>query len=195
MSEYVVTLPSVDAVTLSPNPVSKAIPQNTKKREALRLLAQASACTAYMKLDGVLHFGNLTVADTPVQTLTGDELYNFDGVSISNKVDAVQLRVRDSFANTEYIYTAGEGENVKTINNSCVYTGNGQYVADWLLACYQRRRNYSVSNQGDPALEIGDTLKIYDAYGQNLNAAMTGFTLSFNGAIEIVTTAIGEAGT
>lgn len=171
--------------------VNMAIPENTRKREALRLLAQASACTAWMKLDGVLHFGNLPVASSEVQTLTGDDLYNFNGISISNKVDAVLLKVRNSYANTEAEYLAGEGTNVKTVNNPCVYSDNGQYVANWLLECYQRRRNYAVSNQGDPALEIGDTVKIYDAYGQNLNAAMTGFTLTFGGAIEIVTNALG----
>lgn len=174
-------------------PVSTAIPENTKKREALRLLAQAAACTAWMTLDGKLHFGNLAVSDIPVQTLTGDELYNYDGISISTKVDAINLRVRDSFANTEYVYSAGEGTNVKTINNPCVYPSNGQSVANWLLECYQRRRSYAASNQGDPALEIGDTIKIYDAYGQNLNTAMTGMTMTFTGALDIVTNALASA--
>lgn len=173
--------------------VSTAIPENTKKREALRLLAQASACTAYMKLDGVLHFGNLSVADEAAQTLTADDLYSFDGISISAKVDAVLLKVRDAYSNTESEYMAGEGTNFKTINNPCVHADNGQHVANWLLECYQRRRNYAVSNQGDPALEIGDTIKVYDAYGQNLNVAMTGLTLTFNGAINIVTNALASS--
>ncbi len=170
--------------------VSKAIPENTKKREALRILAQAAACTCWPTREGVLHFGRLDVEDNAVQTISADELYNFNGISIASKVDVVELQVRNDYENTENIYRAGTGEIIKTFVNPCVYSGNGQYVANWLLECYQRRRNYAVSNQGDPALEIGDTVKIYDAYGQNLNVAMTGFTLNFSGAIEIVTNAV-----
>lgn len=170
--------------------VNTAYPRNTKKREALRMLAQASACTVWMKLDGVLHFGNLPVAETAVQTISGDDLFSYNGISVLSKVDAVKLVVRNQYADTEKVFTAGEGENVKTVNNPCVYSANGQYVANWLYEIYQRRRKYSVSNQGDPALEIGDTIKIHDAYGQNLNAAMMGFQISFDGALEIVTNAL-----
>lgn len=171
--------------------VNSCIPEDTLKREALRLVAQAACCTCWINREGLLHFGALDVDSVPAQTISDNELYNFDGISISQNVGAVKLVVQDVFAETEETtYTSGTGANIKVIHNPCAY--NGQAVADWLYSNYQRRRRYAVQNQGDPALEIGDTVKIYDAYKQNLNAAMTGLELRYDGVLSIITSAVGE---
>lgn len=86
---------------------------------------------------------------------------------------------------TEATYTSGSGKNVKTVSNPCAY--NGQTVADWLLACYNRRVNYKTPNRGNPAVEIGDTITIYDAYGANGNAAVTNIDLNYNGGLAATT--------
>lgn len=175
---------------LSTTSVSTAIPQDTSKREAIRLLAQASCCTCWMDRDGVLQFADLTVG-TSVDTLTGDELYNWSGISIADKVGSVELVVKDEYADTENTYTSGTDTPVKTIRNPCVAAANGNTVAAWLLSCYQRRKKYNVKNRCNPAVEISDTITIYDVYGENADATATGISITYDGGLYANTKAVG----
>lgn len=173
--------------------VGMTIAVGTTKREAIRLLAQAAMCSVWVDRDGVMQFANLTAADTAVSQLTADELYNYDGVSVSAKVDAVVVKSKNPLVENsqEQTYTAGTSGATKTINNSCVTAATGQAVANWLLSCYKRRKNYAVKNRCDPAVEVADTIKIADAYGQSGNAAVTEISISYDGGIYANTSAIG----
>lgn len=161
--------------------VSKAIPKGTTKREAIRYLAQAAMCSVWVDRAGVLQIRPLTVAGTANDYLDGDRMPSMAGISISEPVEKVTLRVRNEFTTnlngefttTETQYTAGSGTKEKSFENPCVAAVNGQAVANWLLAQCNRRVNYDKPNRGNPAVEIGDTLKIYDAYGENRNAVVT----------------------
>ena len=53
-------------------------------------------------------------------------------------------------------------------------------------------KRYAVRNRCDPAVEIGDTLKIADVFGNNENAFVTGLDVSFNGTLSANTKAAGE---
>ena len=123
--------------------------------------------------------------------ITPNELYDYDGVAISEAVDCVQLHVKSDYSSIDETVTAGSGKNIKSVNNPCVAPANYQSVAAWLLAQYNRRKIYSVKNRGNPALETGDTLKISDAFGQNESAVQTGLVLSFNGSLYAITKGVG----
>lgn len=171
--------------------VVPAVPRKTTRREAIRLLAQAAMCSVWFDRSGNLHIAELS-AGAVLGEITPDELYNYDGVSISEAVDCVELHIKSDYANIDTTITAGSGKNIKSVNNPCVAPANYQSVAAWLLAQYNRRKIYSVKNRGNPALETGDTIKISDAFAQNENAVQTGMELTFSGGgIYAVTKGVG----
>lgn len=176
--------------------VCNAYPENCTKREALRLLAQAARCSCWMDRDGFLRFGLLDVG-MPVERIGADELYNFNGLELAESVDAVEVIARqtedENGEKVENIFVSGAGENLASVNNPCVALSEGQAVADWLRLCYRRRRKFRANNQGDPALDVGDTVEIADAYGQTLPAVMTGVKLTYDGILTAETKATGEA--
>ena len=157
-----------------------AYPEGTTRREALRLLAQATCCAIWVDRDGILQMHPLEVG-APDDELNVDRVPSLGGISVSEPVDCVTLTVRNKYADTEVIYTAGSGKRVKAINNPCVAPANGQSVADWILAQLNRRVRYDKQNRCNPAVEVGDTLTIYDAYGGDRDAAVTSIAISFGG--------------
>lgn len=172
--------------------VVTAYPEGTTKREALRLLAQACCCAVWVDRDGITQIQPLDTG-TPADELNADRMPSMGGISVSEPVDCVTLTVRNEYTDTEVIYAAGSGKRVKNIDNPCVAPANGQAVADWLLAQYNRRVRYDKPNRCNPAVEVGDTLTVYDAYGENRNAAVTEIAVSFDGGgLESKIKAVGE---
>lgn len=173
--------------------VSMAIPSETSRREALRLLAQAAMCSLWIDRAGILQMRPLRVAKQADDFLDADRMPSMAGVVVSEPVDRVVLRVRDAFSETEEAtFTVGVGKREKTFDNPCVTLENGERVAAWLLEELTRRVHYDKPNRGNPAIEIGDTLQIFDAYGENRNAVVTEITLNFDGGLEATTKAVGE---
>lgn len=179
--------------------ISMAIPRGTTKREASRYLAQAAMCSIWVDRSAVLQAHPLTVEATVDDELNADRMPSMAGISVSEPVDRVVLTVRNEYTTdldgnqrtTETQYVAGTGKREKTFENPCVAAANGQAVANWLLAQCNRRVNYDKPNRGNPAVEIGDTLKIYDAYGENRNAVVTSQDFSFDGGLSSRTQGVG----
>ena len=173
--------------------VMLSIPQNTTRREAVRLLAQAARVCVYAERDGNLRFCRpiLDGAADDIHAITPNELYDYDGITISEPVGILRLVVKDGYSGTEITYTAGTAGREMTVNNPCIASENGDAVASWLLSKYARRKQYAVKNRCDPALELFDTVRIADAYGQNDAAMITGITVKYNGGLSAETEAIG----
>ncbi len=173
--------------------VMMSIPQNTTRREAVRMLAQAARACVYAERDGNLRFcrPSLDGSAEGIPEITKNELYNYDGITISEPVGAVKLVVNDEYADTEIIYTAGTSGREMTVRNPCVASENGDAAAAWLLSKYARRKQYNVKNRCDPALELFDAVRISDAYGQNDAALITGITVKYNGGLSAETEAVG----
>lgn len=167
--------------------VRMAVPESAKRREAVRMLAQAAMCSVWTKRDGALLFHPLAVADEPDGRLTASELYNYDGISVGSRTDCVELSTMSEFDEVEKVYIAGSGDKVVSVRNPCVADENGQAVAEWLLAQYNRLKSYNVQNRCDLATEIGDTLNVADAYGQNANATVIGIEIRYNGGLSATT--------
>lgn len=179
--------------------VSKAIPTDMTKREAIRCLAQAAMCSVWVDRAGVLQIRPLTVAATAHDELTADRVPSMGGISVSEPVEKIVLSVKNEYTTdingnprtTETIYTAGTGAKEKSYSNPCVAAANGAVVAAWLLAQNNKRVRYDKPNRGNPAIEVGDTLKIYDAYGENRNAVVTEQEFNFGGGLSAKTKAVG----
>lgn len=178
--------------------VHMSIPEGTTVREAVRMLAQAARCTPYFDRESILRFEDFVVKDASDGEITADELYDFSGVSVSEKVYGVRLWVQDDYRigtdgtpGRQKVFYSGDEALAAGYSNPCIADSEGQEVADWLLQTANMMRRYKVKNRCDPAVEIGDTLRIADAYGNNGNAVVTGLNIRFGQSLSATTEAIG----
>lgn len=179
--------------------VHMSVPPETPARKALQMFSQAARCTAYVGRDSVLRFVDLALKDSPDGFITEDELHDYSGVGITDRVHGVRLTVSDEFRpgkdgtpGRQVYWYAGDEGRAKGYSNPCVADSEGQSVADWLFRVANMRKKYSVRNRCDPAAEIGDTLNIADAYGNHENAIVTGLDIRFGSSLMATTEAIGE---
>lgn len=77
----------------------------------------------------------------------------------------------------------GNTESVKKVQNPLVRKEFAQDFAGWNLAIEQKRVKYSLAGRGNPESEIGNTIKIYDAYSENRNAIIIKQEYEFDGAL------------
>lgn len=96
----------------------------------------------------------------------------------------------------ETVWTAqqldiGEGEQLQTVENPLVAPGAEQALADWLLARRREIYLYTVSERGNPAREIGDSVRIFDAYGEHRTALASKIELDFDGTLSGAMEAVG----
>jgi hypothetical protein len=172
--------------------VSMAIQQGTTKREAIRLFAQAAMCSVWVDRAGVLQIHLLTVKGTEDDFLDADRMPSMAGITVSEPIEKVTLTVKNEYTGTETQYASGTGTKEKNYSNPCVAAANGQAVANWLLAQDNKRVRYDKPNRGNPAIEVGDTLKIYDEYGENRNAVVTSQEFTFDGGFSARTKGVGS---
>lgn len=189
----------VDLGGLGAELVSLRIRDTHNKRTVLRYLAQAARASIWIARNGTLTFRRLVVADSSAGQITADELYDWSGVSIAEEITGVTLSVERELEKDENddpvveTYTSGEpddeGAHTAIYENPCVLAANGQAVADWLLVMSNWRKQYAVKNRCDPAVELGDTLMIEDAFHNDNNAVVTGIEVSYDGTLSAVTSA------
>ncbi len=176
--------------------INKCIPYNLSHREAIRMIAQASKSTCYFNRNDTLVFAEVTVSETSADVLNNDNMYTPAKVKDLGRINRIELIVNNQYAETETIYIAsnkasGESERVKTFENPLAYDGQG--VANWLLAIEQMRVKYELQERGNPAREISDTVKIYDAYNENRNAVITKEEYIYDGTLRANTEARGNS--
>lgn len=173
--------------------VRKSISAKTTKREALRMLAQAACCTIFSDRYGVIHITPPVIGEA-VGEITPDELYSYAGVSVSAKVDGVELTAEPITPadGAAYQYTAGGGRSIETFDNPCVSVSSGPAVAEWLLAVCNWRKKFAVQNRCDPAVDILDTIRIHDIYGHMGASMVTGYNIEYTGGLSATTEAVGE---
>lgn len=191
---------AVDYGGLDAEPVSVAVRDTHDKRVILRYLAQAARATCWIDRDNVLRFRRIVTAEEEVGSITSDELYDWSGVSIAEEYTGVTLTVPrelesdpETGGDVTETYHSGiaddSGAAVASYENPCVAPGQGQAVADWLLVMANRRKKYAVKNRCDPAVEIGDTLVIADAFHNDDRAVITGLDIEYDGGLSCVTEA------
>ena len=129
-----------------------------------------------------------------VDTLDGENLYLPPKISVGERINIVEVVSKDEYTlgvdgkpePTENIYTAnnkevGETDRVKKIDNPLA---NGDDVAEWLLMVYAERIAFETQERGNPAVELSDTIRLYDAYGENRNAIITRQEYKFDGGLK-----------
>ena len=168
--------------------IRTCIPQNTSAREAIRMCAQAAMCSCYVDANDSLHFFKPKIKDTPDDQLTRDRISEEPTVSIGDRYNAVTVKRSNSYEENskEESYTlsaAGTGEIVieKEISNDLIV--NLEQWAEWALPWIQRRTTFDIEYRGNPAIEMGDTVQVYDAFRVNGMAYVESYQLDFDGGL------------
>lgn len=179
--------------SLSSTTVSKATPKNTTKRAATHYFAQAAKATCFFDREGVLNIKALEAGDY-VDDIDITNIYSSDIARMNEYVNMIRLTVKDEYTNpeTSNTYYGGSGLYYRELQNNCVYTGNGTNVAQWLLKQYDRRVYFEIQHRGNPALELGDTIRITTADGTRYLAVIYNqlFEYGFGGGLKCTIEAI-----
>ena len=168
--------------------IRKCIPQETSAREAIRMCAQAAMCTCYVDPNDSLHFIRPVLKEIPDDQLTRDRLAEEPTVNIGDRYNAVTIKRNDSYVEDteEESYTlsaAEEGDMVITKEVSNDLVNDMQEWAQWALPWIQRRTSFNIEYRGNPAIEMGDTVQVYDAFDVNGMALVESHDLEFNGGL------------
>ncbi|QIB68622.1 hypothetical protein Ami103574_04495 [Aminipila butyrica] len=170
--------------------IGRCIPPDVTHKEAIRLIAQAAGAVCFFNREDELEFVELALSTT-ADTLDNSKLTEPAKVSVADRINKVEVTSRDEYADIEAIYTAsnkeaGEVDKVQTVNNPLVISSD---TAEWILDVLQKRITYSLPERGNPAREVGDTVKIYDAYNENRNAITTQEEFWYSGYLKANTEA------
>jgi len=179
---------------LSSTTVSRATPKDTSKRAAIHYLTQAAKSTCFLDRNRVLQVKPFDSGTTFVDAFNMDNIYRSDIFRMSDYVNMIRLTVTNSYVDPEdtHTYNGGSGLYYREIENSCVYTGNGQSVADWLLQQAKRRTYFEMETRGNPALELGDTVQVELEDGTVYLAVIFEQTFEYDGGLKATVKAVAE---
>ena len=174
--------------------IGRGIPPNTTVREALRLVAQAARCVCYFNRVDILSFIEPKIGDV-VDYLDNDKMAQLPTISDTGLINSVEIESRNDYDEDaeEKVYKAqniaiDEEERKISISNPCVISDD---VAEWVLNLCRYRITYNITERGNPARELIDTVNVADIYGEIRN----GITLrqsvkggkGLSGELEVVT--------
>lgn len=181
--------------SLSGTIVSRATPKDTSKRAAIHYLTQAAKSTCFLDRNRVLQVKPFDTGNTFVDATNMDNIYRPDIFRMSDYVNMIRLSVPNPYIDPEpepERYHGGSGYYYREIENSCVYTGNGQAVADWLLRQFKKRVYFEMETRGNPALELGDTIQVELEDGTVYLAVIFEQTFEYDGGLKATVKAIAE---
>ncbi len=165
--------------------VQKCIPLDTSHREALRLIAQAGQCICFFDRYNTLTFREVDLSSF-VDELNDDRMVKRPTITDTGLINKVVVTARNEYSESEevvYISTDKEDdetENALEVSNALAAS---QDVADWLLQMSKLRIEYDITEQGNPARELCDSVKVYDIYGENKNTLTVSERFTFDGAL------------
>lgn len=174
--------------------VSKTTPKDTSKRAAMHYFVQASKATCYLNRQGTVKVKALDVS-TPVDTIDYNCIYEKSIANMSSYVDRIRLVVTDEYAESteegdnSVVYYGGTGRHYREIQNNCVYSANGTSVAEWLLKQASRRVYFEIEYRGNPAIELGDTIRIITSSRTYL-AVVYSQSFEYDGGLKVTLKAI-----
>ena len=161
-------------------------PKDTSKRAGIHYFTQAAKATCFLDRNKVLQVRQLNKGKS-VDYLNMDNIYKADILRLSDYINMIRLSVPNPYIDPEpepSRYYGGSGLYYREIENSCVPSQNGQAVANWLLSQAERRIYFEMETRGNPALELGDTVKIKTKEGVIYFAVIFSQTFEYNGGLK-----------
>ena len=175
--------------------VSKATPKDTTKRAAIHYTAQAGCGTCWFDREGRLNIKKLDGGNF-VDELDATNIYSNDIAKMNEYVNMIRLTVKDEYTDpeTSNTYYGGSGLYYRELQNNCVDADNGTAVAQWVLRQYQRRVYFEIQSRGNPALELGDTIRIIMPDGTKYIAVIYDQTFEYDGGLKCTIKAVEATG-
>lgn len=171
---------------LATREVSQSLPKDCSCREAICFLAVSARCAVFLDRNANLVFFDPLVEKLSIDILDYDKMETMPKITVGEKINGVELTVKNEYTETETVWSVTD-ENTDEIPQIAEYSNptstDGTKVAEWLLEMQKRRLNYKISERGNPAREIGDTVTVYDAYGGKRNAIVTNQSFNFDGGL------------
>ena len=166
--------------------VMRSLPKECSCREAICQLAVAARCSVLFDRYANLVFFDPLIEANAVDSLDYDVMATMPKITVGEKINAVELTVKNEYTEKEKVWsvadsTSNEIPQVSEHSNSV--TSEGTETATWLLEMLKRRVSYSVTERGNPAREIGDSVIVYDAYGGTRKAVVTKQSFNFDGGL------------
>lgn len=138
-------------------------PKDTSKRAGIHYFTQAAMGTCFLDRNKILHVTELNPTKSYVDRIDMDNVYKSNIVRMNEYISMIRLTSHNTYVDPEppeEHYNAGSGQNYREIENDCIYSNNGLNVAKWLLKQAERRVYFEMETRGNPAVELGDTIKI-----------------------------------
>lgn len=133
-------------------------------------------------------------AQITTTTITGGTIDSVDyylyacRMTITAAADVTLTLKGNNIDSYETLFSAqnleGNPESIITVDNPLIRADFAQDFAEWMLSTIQKRVSYSLSERANPAREIGDTIKIYDAYNENRDAIVIKEEYNFDGTLK-----------
>lgn len=171
---------------LAKKEINRSLPKECSCREAICQLAIAAQCSVLLDRNANLVFFDPLVEANAIDSLDYDIMTAMPKITVGEKINAVELTVKNEYTEKETVWSAADSSSdeipqVSEHANSVASDGAG--TAAWLLEMLKRRISYSVTERGNPAREIGDSVIIYDAYGGARKAVVTKQCFNFDGGL------------
>ena len=166
--------------------VMRSLPKECSCREAICQLAVAARCSVLFDRYANLVFFDPLVEANAVDSLDYDVMATMPKITVGEKINAVELTVKNEYTEKETVWSVTDSSNEEipqVSEHSNSVASDGTATASWLLEMLKRRTSYNVTERGNPAREIGDSVMIYDAYGGTRKAVVTKQSFNFDGGL------------
>lgn len=168
--------------------VSRSLGQDTSCRDAIKLIAQAAQCACYLNRDGILVFFDPLLESEPVCALTHDRIHAMPKITVGEEVNTVELVVRNEYTQekSETVWTATDRRSTdipQTAEYENPVVSDGEAASAWLLSMEKKRLRYQLTERGNPAIDLADTVVIHDSYGGSKAALVTNRKYTFDGGL------------
>ena len=166
--------------------VMRSLPKECSCREAICQLAIAARCSVLLDRNANLVFFDPIVEARAVDSLDYDVMATMPKITVGEKFNAVELTVKNEYTEKETVWSAVDStsnEIPQVSEHSNPVSADGTATAEWLLEMLKRRISYTVTERGNPAREIGDSVIIYDAYGGTRKGVVTKQSFNFDGGL------------
>lgn len=168
--------------------IRKCIPQETTLRDAIAMCAQAAMCNVWIDNQNRLYFADPTKEKKLSELLTRERLSEEPVTNIGERYNTVTAKRTDSYSEDaeEESYTASAAESyeaviAKEISNPLI--NDLQEWAEWALQVVRRHTTITADYRGDPTLQLGDVIKVYDKFAVNKDAHIESHELRYDGGL------------
>jgi hypothetical protein len=203
LAESVFTAAEFDTFRYAIDPALKNVQtlgfvERTDCKTLMQMIALAGRCVVYVSRSGAVTLKRVETEETADARIDFGVMFDEAKIQLSRLVREVEVAYwTDSETSSVVSATVPYltmGDTLKVEDNKLINTeAQAQQVADWLLMQAGKRAMHDMNWRGDPAHELGDTVAIENAFGEDIDAMITRQEIAYAGYLSARTEARGAA--